>query len=165
VPLHPRLIIFPLPIPVLHIPPILFAAIQKSATLQVDLITCRPSHHPTSYRISVTALICCLFHSPVGLDTTLSLYCSPFMTSCSGYPKVCLLSPNRRVIVPLIVFASISTSLYLLPSFQVSPCHVASPLLRCESLHSAYYVRVCTIISVCRVDQVNKCYSHIFQCH
>lgn len=59
--------------PVLHIA-ILVAASQKPATLRVDLIACHPSHHSTSYRISVTALICCcFFHFLIGLDTALLL--------------------------------------------------------------------------------------------
>ena len=78
--------------PVLHIAPNLVAAIKKPATSQADLPTCRSLHHSTSYRISVTALICFLFHSPVGLDMTPSFYCS-HITSCSGDSKVCFLSP------------------------------------------------------------------------
>ena len=148
--------------PVLHIASTLFAAIQKSATLQVELITCRPSHHPTSYRISVTALICCLFHSLVGLDTTLFLHCLSLshnllprlFQSLFTFPHCCHCPIDR-------VCASVSISLYLLPSLEVFPVSpvpffVALPLRR-ESLHSA----IMCVLYVYRVGQVNKCYSRV----
>ena len=133
--------------PVLHIA-ILVAASQKPATLRVDLIACHSSHHSTSYRISVTALICCcFFHFLIGLDTALLLLShSVPLPAISNSVYLCLplCCPIDCVCAPVPTSAF---NYYLPRDFSLMwPVLLVILPLRCEireSLHSAPYVAVC----------------------
>lgn len=115
----------PLRSSVLHIASITIAAVQKSATSQTNLITFHFSH-PTSYRISVTALICCLFHFLHSLDTgVVDSSIVPLIVSCSRLSEICQIF---RCVVPSICLCS-RFSFYLLITYPPRGFHYMDPFL------------------------------------